>query len=152
MTSLKWMLVAMLCLTPVSGSWAVGSDDDSAPPEYAEAVKAVKAENFEAALPLFQKVVAQTPDNANAWNYIGYSYRKLKKFDAAMTAYKKALALDPNHRGANEYMGELYLRMDDLAKAKERLKVLDSACFFGCQEFDELKEAIAEYEKKKAGG
>jgi hypothetical protein len=28
------------------------------------------------------------------------------------------------------------------------LKVLDKECFFGCEEFDELEEAIAEYRKQ----
>ena len=32
-------------------------------------------------------------------------------------------------------------------KAKEHLAKLDSICFFGCEEFDELKEAIKGYEK-----
>ena len=32
-------------------------------------------------------------------------------------------------------------------KAKEHLAKLDSICFFGCEEFDELKEAIQGYEK-----
>jgi hypothetical protein len=55
------------------------------------------------------------------------------------------LALKPKHRGANEYLGELYLEMGDLAKAEERLEVLDGACWFGCDEYSDLKEAIAKY-------
>ncbi|MBT5047755.1 MAG: tetratricopeptide repeat protein [Rhodospirillaceae bacterium] len=147
----KWVLAVALCLAPVTAAWAMGSDTEPSSPDYAQGVKAVKAGNYEAALPLLQKAVAEKPKNANAWNYIGYSNRKLKRFDKAMTAYRKALAIEPNHRGANEYIGELYLQMGALAKAKERLKVLDSACFFGCEEFDELKEAIAAFEKKKSG-
>ncbi len=65
-----------------------------------------------------------------------------------MIAYQKALAIKPDHRGANEYIGELYLETGKPAKARERLKVLDSACFFGCEEYDELKAAIAAYEAK----
>ena len=141
----------MFCLAPVTAAWALGSEDKPSSPEYAQAEKAIKAGNYEAALPLLEKVVAAKPKNANAWNYIGYSNRKLKRFDAAMSAYKKALDLEPNHRGANEYLGELYLQLDDLANARERLKVLDAACFFGCEEYDELKEAIAKYEAKKKG-
>ena len=151
MAKLKLVLVTLLCVAPPTAAWALGSDVEPSSPHYADGVKAVKAGKFEAALPLLQKVVTEKPEDANAWNYIGYSNRKLKRFDKAMAAYKKALAVEPNHRGANEYMGELYLQMGDLANAKARLKVLDSACFFGCEEFDELKEAIAAYEKKKSG-
>ena len=38
--------------------------------------------------------------------------------------------------------------LDQLAKAEERLKVLDKACFFGCEEYSELKEKIAAYKAK----
>lgn len=33
-------------------------------------------------------------------------------------------------------------------KAKERLKVLDDACFFGCDEYRELKAKIKIYQAK----
>ena len=129
------------------------SDDKPASPpgDYAFGVKAVKAGNYAAALPLLQKVVGKNPRDANAWNYIGYSQRKLKRLDQALISYRKALAITPDHRGANEYIGELYLEIGKLAMAKERLKVLDSACFFGCEEYDELKAAIAAYEAKSKG-
>ena len=57
--------------------------------------------------------------------------------------------MDPSHKDAHEYIGELYLRMDDLANAEKHLKRLDQLCFFGCEQFDELKAAIAAYKKKK---
>ena len=76
--------------------------------------------------------------------------RQLVNHDAALSHYQAALAIEPRHRGANEYLGELYLTLGDLAKAEERLEVLDDACFFGCEEYTELKNAIAAY-KTKAG-
>ena len=85
---------------------------------------------------------------ADAWNYLGLSNRKLKKFDKALNAYQKALAIDPNHRGANEYLGELYLQTNDLANARKRLIKLDDICTFGCEEYDDLKDAIAAYENQ----
>ena len=136
----------------VPAAWALDSentDRPAAPPgDYELGVKAVRAGNYAAALPLLQKVVGKNAGDADAWNYIGYSQRKLKRFDQALIAYKKALAIKPDHRGANEYIGELYLETGKPAKARERLKVLDSACFFGCEEYDELKAAIAAYEAK----
>ncbi|MDA0652106.1 MAG: tetratricopeptide repeat protein [Proteobacteria bacterium] len=147
-----WIVALGVMLTSVaSGVWAMDSatPDPAAPPgEYELGVKAVRAGSYAAALPLLEKVVAKNADNADAWNFIGYSHRKLKRFDQALVAYQKALAIKPDHRGANEYMGELYLETGKPAKAKERLKVLDSACFFGCEEYDELKAAIAAYEAK----
>ena len=146
--SIWFIAFSMVLALSAPAAWAMGGDDEEAPSEYSEGVKAVKAGNYAAALPLFQKVVEKNANNADAWNYIGYSQRNLKQFDQALVSYQKALAIKPDHRGANEYLGELYLQTGKLAKAKERLKVLDAACFFGCEEFDELKAAIAAYEAK----
>ena len=49
----------------------------------------------------------------------------------------------------NAYSGELYLMMDDLPKAEERLSRLDKICRLPCDEYTELKKAVAAY---KANG
>ena len=97
-------------------------------------------------------VVSRDSQNADAFNYLGYALSHLEKYDESKAAYDKALALKPEHRGANEYLGELYLKLGNLPAAEERLKVLDSACFFGCQEYDDLKEAIAKYKRTGSYG
>ena len=117
---------------------------------YAQAVKLIKAGNYAQAVPLLEKTVKANPTNADAYNYLGFSHRKLGDLEAAFDNYRRALDIDPEHRGANEYLGELYLELGELQKAEERLEVLNGACFFGCEEYDELKEAIAAY-KAKAG-
>jgi Flp pilus assembly protein TadD len=117
-------------------------------PDFAEAVKLFKADNYAAAIPLLQKSVAADPTNADAYNLLGFSLRKLGDVDTALAHYGKALELEPEHRGANEYLGELYLELGDLAKAEKRLKVLDKACFFGCEEYSDLKAKIKAYVAK----
>ncbi len=149
---MKSVLAIILSVSMASAVLAAGAPSPSqpqAPTDYDLGVKAVKAGDYARALSLLQKVVSANPRDANAWNFIGFSHRKLNRFDQALAAYKKALAIKPDHRGANEYLGELYLQTGDPAKAKERLKVLDSACFFGCEEFDDLKAAIASYESRR---
>jgi Flp pilus assembly protein TadD len=148
---IKYALAVVLTFGLISAAMAAGSTTKSTPQkagDYELGVKAVKAANYEKAIMRLSKVVAAKPGNADAWNWIGFSHRKLKRFDQAMSAYRKALAIDPNHRGANEYQGELYLQIGDLAKAKERLKKLDDICTFGCEEFDDLKAAIKAYASK----
>ncbi|MEO3427326.1 tetratricopeptide repeat protein [Pelagibius sp. CAU 1746] len=136
------------------GAYAMGGDsgsaDKPADPTYAAAKQLVENGKYSEAIPLLEEVVAKDDKNADAFNYLGYSNRQLGNNDAALAHYQKALALEPRHRGANEYLGELYLILGDLEKAEERLDVLDGACFFGCEEYTELKNAIAEY-KAKAG-
>ncbi len=116
--------------------------------DYAQAVKLVDAGDYAGAIPLLQKSIAADPTNADAHNYLGFSHRKLGNVDVALTHYGKALELKPKHRGANEYLGELYLDLGQMDKAKERLKVLDGACFFGCEEYRELKAKIKAYQAK----
>ena len=67
---------------------------------------------------------------------------------AAIKSYETALKLNPKHRGAHEYIGEAYLMQGNLGKAKEHLGQLDKLCLFGCEEYDDLKKAIAEFETK----
>ena len=68
--------------------------------------------------------------------------RRTGRLDDAFIWYGKALAIDPLHRGANEYLGGLLLETSDVAKARERLAALEIACPNGCEEHDELAEAI----------
>ena len=108
----------------------------------------MEAGKYAAAIPLLQKTVAKESKNADAYNLLGYSHRNLGDVEAALTHYGRALELDPKHRGANEYLGELYLELGRLDEAQERLAVLDKACFFGCEEYRELKGLIAAYQAK----
>lgn len=41
--------------------------------------------------------------------------------------------------------------MGNLVKAKEHLAALNKLCFFGCEEYTDLKEAISKYERSHAG-
>lgn len=118
-------------------------------PNYAKARALIDAGNYSDAIPLLEKVVAAKPNSADAFNYLGYSHRKVGQIDEALKYYNRALELQPRHLGANEYLGELYLELGELAKAEERLDVLDKACFFGCEEYTELKEAIKEYKSRQ---
>jgi opacity protein-like surface antigen len=89
--------------------------------------------------------------NADWNNLMGYSLRKVSPPDlgAAEKFYNEALRLNPKHRGALEYSGELYLMLADLAKAEQRLAALDKVCMLPCEEYTDLKKAVARF---KAAG
>jgi tetratricopeptide (TPR) repeat protein len=110
--------------------------------DYVEAQKLLQAGEYEDAIDLFEEVLEDEPGNADVLNYLGYSHRKLGETDEALDYYLAALRSQPEHVGANEYLGELYLEMGDVAKAEERLSVLQRACS-SCMEEDELAEKIA---------
>ncbi|MEM7018737.1 MAG: tetratricopeptide repeat protein [Pseudomonadota bacterium] len=86
--------------------------------------------------------------DADVFNLIGFSNRKLKNYDEALRYYQKALDLEPQHKAANEYLGQLYLETGKLDKAEERLAVLDDACLFSCDEYRSLKRAIKKYKSE----
>lgn len=122
------------------------SSSSSAASKYKLASAKVDAGKYDAAIDILEGIVDDNPKNADAWNLLGYSYRKKGDYGDALEYYEKALKLKPNHVGANEYMGELYLEMKDLPKAEERLAVLTKACN-GCEEQKELEEKIADFKK-----
>jgi Tfp pilus assembly protein PilF len=130
-----------------AGSGGSSSDTAAEAPDWAAAKAAIAQRNYEQATPLLLRTVEKDPANADAWNYLGYVSARADRHEAALGYYGKALALQPKHRGANEYLGELHLKMGELAKAEERLKVLDAACFFGCAEYDLLKKAVDAYKQ-----
>ncbi|MCH8105743.1 MAG: tetratricopeptide repeat protein [Proteobacteria bacterium] len=151
---IKYVMAFVMSLVLVSAVMAAGSSSSSSSStqrksvDYENGVKAVNSADYIKAIKLLSKVVAAKPKDADAWNYLGFSNRKLKRFDQALDAYQKALAINPKHRGAHEYLGELYLQTDDLANARKHLKRLDKICFFGCDEYDDLKAAILAYENQ----
>ena len=126
-----------------------GSSVPPPDPNYTKARSLIDAGSYAEAIPLLEKVVAAQPKSADAFNHLGYSHRKIGQIDAAFRNYRRALELQPKHLGANEYLGELYLELGELSKAEERLDVLDDACFFGCEEYSELKELIKDYKNRQ---
>jgi Flp pilus assembly protein TadD len=155
LVALAAMVTATMLAGPAANAAGGGGGDSAVPaapedPDYAAGKRAVEAMNWQAALDAFNKVLAKDPGNANAYNYLGYTYRRSGQLDLAFKQYEQALRLNPRHRGAHEYLGEAYLMAGNLPKAEEHLKVLDQLCFFGCEEYSDLKKAVAEYKQKAA--
>jgi len=132
---------------------------DSSPPMRAaprdpvlEQVAAATAKNdWSEARATLRQALARNPDNADYHNLYAYSIRKGPNPDMSLVFkhYNEALRINPDHRGAHEYLGEAYLMVGNVAKAKEHLSVLDKLCFFPCDEYSDLKKAIADYERKQ---
>jgi tetratricopeptide (TPR) repeat protein len=149
---LRFVPVAVIGLfLAVGPALAAGGGETSSVSDanFSKARKLVDKGQYADAIPLLKKVVGKDPRNADAYNYLGYSHRKLGGFDDALKYYRTALKIKPKHLGANEYLGELYLEMGKVDMAEERLAVLDKACFFGCEEYEDLKGAIDDYKARQ---
>ena len=111
---------------------------------------AAERQDWKSAAAAMNEALAADSRNADYHSLYAYALRRsgTPDMDVVFKHYNEALRLDPKHRGAHEYMGEAYLMVGNVAKAKEHLSALDKICFFGCSEYNELKNAISEAEAK----
>ena len=146
-TSRVRILLAPLLLLAAS----VGFAADTAPAndKLTPARTKIAAKDWPGAIAELKKV-NETGD-ADWNNLMGYSLRKSGSTNAAESEkfYNEALRINPKHRGALEYSGELYLMTGNLPMAEQRLAALDKACVLSCEEYRDLKKAVASY---KANG
>jgi tetratricopeptide (TPR) repeat protein len=73
---------------------------------------------YEKARGQFAAAVQRQPQMHEAWNYVGYTSRKLGDYDKALAAYDEALRLSPTYAEAIEYRGEAYLGLNRIEDAK----------------------------------
>jgi tetratricopeptide (TPR) repeat protein len=132
-----------ICTTMTS----VASDADWArlDPDFRAGKKALRAENWNGAIAAFELAALRDPTNADIQNYIGYAYRRLRQMGPAIGHYQKALMLNSRHRSAHEHLGEAYLVLGEPVKAQQLLEALENLCLLPCEEYDDLKRAIAAY-------
>jgi tetratricopeptide (TPR) repeat protein len=116
-------------------------------PEFAAGKKALVAEDWDGAIAVLKSAALRDPRNADIQNYIGYAYRRLRQMGPAIGHYQQALMLNPRHRSAHEHLGEAALVLGDAATAEQHLAHLEDICLIGCEEYDDLKRAIAGYKR-----
>jgi tetratricopeptide (TPR) repeat protein len=129
------------------GSLVESADWAALDPDFAAGKRAILANDWLGAIKALTSAALRDDRNADIQNYLGYAYRRLQQLDPAMRHYQQALVLNPRHRSAHEHLGEAYLAQGDLIKAEEYLAALAIICLIPCIEYDDLKRAIAEYNK-----
>ncbi len=134
------LVVSALHALPV---FAAGTSDGSSSAEatYPDAKAAVDAGKFAEALPMLQMLVKDNAKDADAWNLLGFTYRKLGQLDDSDAAYLKVLAINPNHLGALEYQGELFITTGKIDLAKANLVKLQGLCGT-CEQAEDLEKAL----------
>lgn len=137
-------LAAILGATPVL-SFDDGGDDygsSAGAPTLADARADIGAKRWTDAIEKLGRIVEENPQNADAYNLLGYSFRNAGNTTRAMQAYRRALTLDPKHTGALEYQGVLFVMLGDLDQAKANLARIEAICGTGCEEYEDLADAI----------
>ncbi len=120
-----------------------GSSDTSEAGGYQSAEAAILAGNYSEALLILTALTESEPDNADAWNMLGFASRKSGDLAAAGVAYSRALQINPDHPGALEYQGEMYLELMQPDMAKANLVRLQTLCG-DCEEATDLAQALAD--------
>jgi tetratricopeptide (TPR) repeat protein len=120
-------------------------------PEFTQAVAEIKAEHWPQAIGLLEHYLNRARNDADGHNWLAYAYRKSGQLEPAFAHYKRALAINPTHLGAHEYMGEAYLMAGKPDLAEYHLRELARICAASCEEYTDLKLAIAQYRGKPAG-
>jgi Flp pilus assembly protein TadD len=149
------VLVLALVALPATSAGDAREETPAAPtekvdPDYAAGKAAIEAKNWSAAIKSLSSAALRDTRNADIQNYLGYAYRNSGQLEPAFKHYARALQLNPRHRGAHEYVGEAYLLVNDVAKAEVHLAELQRICLIPCEEYEDLKKAIAEY-RRRAG-
>jgi tetratricopeptide (TPR) repeat protein len=129
------------------GSLAESADWAMLDPDFAAGKRAIMAGDWQGAIEVLTSAGLRDDRNADIQNYLGYAHRRLRQLDTAMRHYRQALTLNPRHRSAHEHLGEAYLMQGNLAKAEEQLAALEKICLISCEEYDDLKRALADYNK-----
>ena len=129
------LLIAVVALLSAGSAYAAGGSSSSKPETtLLDIERMLYKEKYSRAIEPLKKMVNEDPDNADAWNLLGFALRKTDQLEDAQAAYTNALNLDPEHKGALEYQGELFLRLGDRSAAEANLMQLKKLCPDSCAE------------------
>jgi tetratricopeptide (TPR) repeat protein len=132
---------AMSALTAMP-AYAVDNMETGDGPDLTSVRAKIAAKDYQAALTELRGL-AEDNQQADVYNLLGYTLRMTGDYETSLIYYTKALELQPDHKAAHEYLGELYLQTGKPDKANEQLASLKQLCPAGCEELEDLQEAIA---------
>jgi Flp pilus assembly protein TadD len=142
MTKIRTLGLAFAGLLISTAAWAVDSPSPGDLPDLTKIRAEIKADDYKTAIGDLQALVDKGYQDPNVYNLLGYSLRKSGNRTDAQTYYAKALDFDPNHKGTLEYQGELYIENGDIPKAEQNLAHLATLCPNGCEEREDLENAV----------
>ena len=142
---MKWIrsiVIAAILAGGISAAQAVDTEQSTDAPDLSAVRAKIKARDFRAAITELNLMIDKGVQHADLYSLLGYSLRKSGDQKTAMTFYAKALEFNPEHKGALEYQGELFVEIGDVARARANAVKLAKLCPQGCEERDDLDQAI----------
>lgn len=136
----------MMLASPLAATsaLAMGSSDtwSSEGTDLSAVTELVDTGMYDMAVDKIETMLKDDPENADLYNYLAYSQRKMGDFESAAQNYERALMINPEHAGALEYQGELFLQTGKPEMAQENLARLAQVCGTDCAEYKELSGKI----------
>jgi tetratricopeptide (TPR) repeat protein len=144
MTHLRSTLLAFLLLGGIAATPALAIDtiQSKDAPDLTAVRAKIKAKDWKGAAADLNGMVDNGVQHADVFNLLGFSLRNQGDMKSAQTYYAKALDYDPEHKGALEYQGEMFVKLGQFDKAQANLTKLVKLCPQGCEEREDLEDAI----------
>ena len=121
------LLVSALLAAPVLADPG-GDPSDQLNPQarfyYDLGMNHFRAKRWTQAIQAYLDAVRIEPRFPEAWNNLGYCYRKVKDNLRALDAYRRAIELRPDFAAAHEYIGRLYVAMGNKDMAMRHYEIL----------------------------
>ena len=93
------------------GNSSASAETEDAAALMAEAIEFNEKGWFRRAVGNLRKVTKLEPNNADAWNELGFAYRNVENYNQSARAYDRALSLEANHLATNtklDFLRTLY--------------------------------------------
>lgn len=143
---IKACAIMLMLASPfaATSALAMGSSDtwSSEGTDLSAVTELVDTGMYDMAVDKIETMLKDDPENADLYNYLAYSQRKMGNFESAAQNYERALMINPEHAGALEYQGELFLQTGKPEMAQENLARLAQVCGTDCAEYKELSGKI----------
>ena len=141
-------LAAQAGLALAAGGGGGSTRTEGSTAEVARAVELIDAQRYADAVAMLEPYVRGARNDADGHNWLAYAYRKSGRLPQAFEHYRRALTLVPTHLGAHEYIGEAYLDAGQPDRAEFHLRELERICGERCEQYEDLKAAIAGYKAR----
>jgi tetratricopeptide (TPR) repeat protein len=91
-------------------------------PDILQAVKELKAENYEEAAEILQSIRALRPESSFAAFYLGLTYKQMQEYEAALVNFSDAASLKPRIKEAVFELAEIYYYLNKFDKSLDAVR------------------------------
>lgn len=115
-----------------------------------QADMALRTDDAETALTLYERALVANPANVQALIGLGKTHEIMGRVGRGLKYYRQALTVDPNALVALEAQAVAFLKRDMIDRAEANRARLARLCAAGCGPLDNVETALEAYKAEKA--